>query len=134
MNTQEIANKLVQYCREGKFAEAIKELYSDNIVSLEPKGSRAERVEGKAAVTEKTNQFMQMIEQFHGSKISEPLVTGNYFACVMEMDVTMKGMGRVPMNELCVYEVKDGKIVTDQFFFEMRQPDFESRNADNRPD
>ena len=35
----------------------------------------------------------------------------------MGMDVTMKGMGRQKMDELAVYEVKDGKIVKEQFFF-----------------
>jgi hypothetical protein len=29
----------------------------------------------------------------------------------------MKGMGRVKMDEIAVYEVKDGKIVKEQFFF-----------------
>jgi hypothetical protein len=28
----------------------------------------------------------------------------------------MKGRGRVKMEELCAYEVKDGKIVLEQFF------------------
>lgn len=32
------------------------------------------------------------------------------------MDVTMKGAGRVKMDEI-VYEVKNGKIVKEQFFF-----------------
>jgi hypothetical protein len=32
------------------------------------------------------------------------------------MDVTLKGMGRQHMAELCVYEVKDGKVIKEQFF------------------
>jgi hypothetical protein len=32
------------------------------------------------------------------------------------MDVTMKGQGRMQMTELCVYVVKDGKIVSEQFY------------------
>jgi limonene-1,2-epoxide hydrolase len=35
----------------------------------------------------------------------------------MGMDVTMKGAGRINMEEIAVYEVKDGKIVKEQFFF-----------------
>lgn len=38
MNTQEVADKLVQLCREGKHEQAIDELYADNVVSKEPKG------------------------------------------------------------------------------------------------
>ena len=33
------------------------------------------------------------------------------------MDVTMKGRGRMKMEEMCVYEVnKNGKIASEQFF------------------
>jgi hypothetical protein len=32
------------------------------------------------------------------------------------MDVTMKGRPRETMSELWVYKVKDGKIVSEQFF------------------
>jgi ketosteroid isomerase-like protein len=33
------------------------------------------------------------------------------------MDVTMKGQGRMKMDEIAVYGVKDGKIVSEQFFY-----------------
>jgi limonene-1,2-epoxide hydrolase len=33
----------------------------------------------------------------------------------MRLDVTMKGQGRMDMSELCVYDVKDGKIISEQF-------------------
>jgi hypothetical protein len=29
--------------------------------------------------------------------------------------MTMKGQGRMNMGELCVYDVKDGKIVSEAF-------------------
>ena len=121
MNTKEVAARLVQLCREGKFSEAIDELYAENVLSLEPKGAQAERTEGKAAVKAKTVQFDTMVETVHSSKISDPIVTGDHFACVMDMDLTLKGLGRSPMNEIAVYEVKNGKIVTDQFFYTVRK-------------
>ncbi len=34
----------------------------------------------------------------------------------MRMNVTMKDGGNMDMTELCVYGVKDGKIVSEQFF------------------
>ena len=46
MNTQEVANALVKYCREGNYEQVYKELYSPNIVSIEPKGAPVEVVEG----------------------------------------------------------------------------------------
>ena len=53
----------------------------------------------------------------HGGFSSDPVVGGNFFSVAMGMDATMKGMGRVKMDEIAVYEVKDGKIVKEQFFF-----------------
>jgi len=35
----------------------------------------------------------------------------------MEIDVFMKGMGRVWLKEIGVYKVQYGKIVFEQFFF-----------------
>jgi len=35
----------------------------------------------------------------------------------MGIDVTMKGKPRTKIDEVAVYEVKNGKIVTEQFFF-----------------
>ncbi|WPU92685.1 nuclear transport factor 2 family protein [Mucilaginibacter sabulilitoris] len=119
MNTQEVADKLVQLCREGKNVEAINELYADNIVSHEPKGTPMELTEGKNAVLDKTNQWYAMVEEYHGGSISDPIVSGNFFSCAMDMDVTYKGMGRSEMNEIAVYEVKDGKIVSERFHYDV---------------
>jgi hypothetical protein len=33
------------------------------------------------------------------------------------MDITMKGQDRMKMDEVAVYEVRDGKIVLEHFFF-----------------
>jgi hypothetical protein len=37
----------------------------------------------------------------------------------MSFDVTFKERGRQQMEELCVFEVKDGKIINEQFFYTM---------------
>jgi hypothetical protein len=54
----------------------------------------------------------------HSVEVSEPLVAGNWFSVVMTLDVTMKEYGRVTMREVCVYHVKDDKIVQEQFFYD----------------
>jgi len=118
MNAQEVANRLVQLCRNGKDIDAINELYDDNIVSIEPDGSpMAGKTIGKEAVLESTNRWHNSVEQLHSSRVSEPIVSGNFFACTMSFDATFKGQARNTMDELCVYEVNDGRIVTSQFFY-----------------
>jgi ketosteroid isomerase-like protein len=118
MNAREVANRLVQLCREGKDIDAINELYDDNIVSFEPEGSpMTGKTVGKEAVLESTNRWYSSVEQLHSVHISDPIVSGNFFACTMNFDITFKEQGRNEMNELCVYEVKDGRIVSQQFFY-----------------
>ncbi|MFS4455291.1 SnoaL-like domain-containing protein [Maribacter sp. 2304DJ31-5] len=117
MTTQEVADKLVGYCRQGQFENAIQDLYGQNIVSLEPKGSPAEKTVGMENVLKKTAQFNEMVEEFHGMEISDPIVADKFFSCTMKMDVTFKGAPRNTMEEICLYKVEGGKIVQEEFFF-----------------
>jgi len=50
-------------------------------------------------------------------KVSEPVVADTAFACTMSIDMTMKGQGHMKLTELCVYAVKNGKIVSEEFFY-----------------
>ncbi len=117
MTTQEIANQLVNFCRQGQFNEAQEALYSENAVSVEPEGSQWGKAEGMEAIKAKGEQWANMVDEVHGVSVSDPIVAGNFFSCGMSNDVTFKGMGRMTMEEICVYEVQDGKIVREQFFF-----------------
>jgi len=119
MNTQEVSNRLIQLCREGKNLQAIDELYGEDIISSEPKGTPMELTEGKDAVRNKTVEWENMVEELHSASISEALVAEDFFTVVMDMDVTYKGMGRMAMKEIAVYEVKDGKIVAEEFFYKI---------------
>ena len=76
-----------------------------------------QNVKGKDAIKKKGDQFNEMIEEVHGGYAGEPIVAGNHIALAMGIDATYKGMGRQKMDEIVVYEVKDGKIVKEQFFY-----------------
>jgi len=76
-----------------------------------------EMADGLAAIQEKGRQFMDSVEEMHGIVIGEPVVAGNFFTVSMALDRTFKGRGRVNMEELCVYEIDEGKIVCEQFFY-----------------
>lgn len=119
MTTQEIANRLVELCREGKNIQAIDELYADNVMSKEPKGHPFELTEGKETVKERTREWEQSVVEIHNAYISDPIITENHFAIVMDIDATYKERGRARLGEICVYEVKNEKIVYDEFFYKM---------------
>jgi hypothetical protein len=118
MTTQEIANRLVEYCRKADWESAHRELYARNARSIEPYATPEfqQTTEGLDAITEKGKMFDAMTEKIHGIEVSAPLVAGNSIAFTLTMDITMKGKGRMKSPELCVYQVKDGKIVSEQFF------------------
>jgi hypothetical protein len=117
MTTKEIADKLVSYCRQGKFEDAQKALFSADATSIEaeatPMGPK--ETKGLSAIIEKGRGFMAMIEKIHSMSVSDPIMADDSFACTMGLDATMKGRGRSAITEVCVYVVKDGKIVSEQF-------------------
>ncbi len=117
MKTKEIADKLVAFCRAGKFEAAQKELFADDAVSKEPKEATMlpKETKGLPAIVEKGHKFTAMTEKVHSITVSDPIATDNVFACTMSLDITMKGKSRMTMSELCVYEVKNGKIVSEHF-------------------
>jgi hypothetical protein len=118
MTTKEIAQKLTTRCKNGQFEIAQKELFSQDAVSIEPMAGQgfAKETKGLDAILKKGEQWQQMVAESHGMDISDPVVAGNSFALTMKMDVTMKQGGRMDMTELCVYKVKDGKIISEEFF------------------
>jgi hypothetical protein len=118
MNTQQIADRLVELCNQGQFETAQNELFSKDAVSTEPHGMPGidKVVKGLPAIIEKGHAFQGMVEKSYGSKASKPMVSGSAIAFTLEMDAQMKGREREKMSEICVYEVKEGKIVSEQFF------------------
>lgn len=118
MTVAQIASRLAEYCRKEEFTQAQEELYADDAVSIEPYETPGfdKETRGLEALKEKDRKFSSMVESRHGTTVSEPQIAGNAFSFVLTMDLKMKGRDREKMEELCVYTVKDGKIIAEQFF------------------
>ena len=118
MTTQDVANRYHELSQTGQWDKVQDELFADNARSIEPPGSPGlQSVEGLPAIKEKGKKFSEMVEEMHGGYTTAPVVGGNFFSVGMGIDCTMKGMGRQKMDEVAVYKVKDGKIVSEQFFY-----------------
>ncbi len=117
MTTQEVADRLVELCRKGQILEAQQELFADNVTSHEPAHSPMPPAIGKEAVLEKGKRFAAMIEERHSGSFGDPIVAGNHFSFVCKLDATLTGAGRVIWDEVCVFGVKDGKVISEQFFY-----------------
>jgi hypothetical protein len=119
MTIQEIAAKMVAYCQKGEFEAAQKELLAEDVSGIEPEGANMPSTRGRDQMIAKGHQFQGMLEAVHGISVNGPVIAGEYFSIALLMDVTMKGMGRINMDELIVYHVKDGKVVSEQYLYSM---------------
>jgi hypothetical protein len=118
MSTNEIANRLIELCLQGKWEEAQRELFADDAVSIEPQATPAfeKETKGLSAIIAKGHKFETMVEEMHHINVSQPIITNNSIAFKLTMEVTMKGKPRETWEEICIYNVKDGKIISEQFF------------------
>jgi len=120
MTTQQIADRLVELCRQGQYEQAQTELYADDAISIEiasQPGGEPDIARGMAAIREKSARWAASIVEIHGGSVGNPIVAGDWFSLVMGIDATYKEGGRIAMDEICVYGVRDGKIVHEQFFY-----------------
>lgn len=122
METKEIADKLVQWCKEGDFETPYQHLYSPNIVSIENDGKGENAFAEGFEALQKKGEWWQENFEMHSSIVSEPIVADNWFSVRFEMDTTHKPSGhRSTMSEIGVYQVRDGKIVREQFFYDQEE-------------
>jgi hypothetical protein len=117
MNTEQVAQKVVELTRRQAWHEAIDTLYHNDIVSVEARAMAGESPEkrGIDAVRGKTDWWVQNME-IHSFKVSGPFVGHDRFVVQYDVDVTDKhSKHRMQMSEVGVYTVKDGKIVREEF-------------------
>jgi hypothetical protein len=113
MTTLEVANRLIELCKEGNFIQAQQELYHADIVSIDPDGSKTVSAENMLA---KEQRFLANLEKMGAISYSQPLVAGGFFTVVLKMELDIKNGGHRVLEEVCVYQVEKGKIVFEQFF------------------
>ncbi len=121
MTPQEIGQRIVEFCRQGRNQEAIDRFYSPDVVSVEaatmPGMESTQR--GIPAVKGK-NQWWVDNNQIHGVEIRGPFAQGNRFTLYFQYDITPKQTGkRMTMEEVGVYTVDKDKITKEEFFYNM---------------
>ena len=118
MSTNEIATRLAEFCRQGKWEAAQRELFAEDAVSIEPYAGPVfeKETKGLNAIIEKGHKFDEMVEEAHKIEVKDLSVANNAIAFKLIMDITMKERPRETWEEICVYIVKDGKIISEQFF------------------
>jgi ketosteroid isomerase-like protein len=118
-STAQVAQELVALCRAGRNLDAVNKLYSPKIVSTEPVGSPEMPAEmsGIDAIRGK-HEWWEANNEVHSIEANGPFLGQDQFAVQFIWDATFKPTGRRQrMTEMALYTVKDGKIVREQFFY-----------------
>jgi hypothetical protein len=118
LTTQQVAARFNELAQQEKWFEIQDEFFADNVSSIDPPHSPYfGYAEGKANVRKKGEDFVKRIEAVHRTYTTEPVAAGNHFAVGREVDITVQGLGRIQINQVMLYEVKNGEIVLEQFFY-----------------
>lgn len=118
MTTQEVADRFHELAQQEKWFEIQDEFFADNVRSVEPPNSPYfPYAEGKARVRKKGEEFVGRITELHSVSTTAPIVAGNHFVVGRQKDITVTPHGRIQIHELMLYEVRDGQIVLEQFFY-----------------
>lgn len=120
MTTKEVGQKLIELCTSGHFFEAIDTLYADDIVSVEAAETPmfAGEIHGIAGVRDK-NQRWSDANEVHSVRADGPWPHQDRFAVRWEFDVTPQGGQRAKFDEIAVYTVQEGKVVREEFFYDV---------------
>lgn len=118
LTVQEIVARYEELAKEEKWFEIQDELFAEQVTSTDPVNSPYfGYAEGKAAVRKKGEDFVKKVTDFHGAYTTTPVVGGNHFAVGRGVDITVEGFGRIQIDQIMLYEVKNGQIISEQFFY-----------------
>ncbi|MCC7055284.1 MAG: nuclear transport factor 2 family protein [Gemmatimonadaceae bacterium] len=122
LGTMEVAKTLVDLCRQGRNDQAIAQLYSPDVVSVEagsPEPGVSREARGLDAVVAKGTWWVEN-HIVHDSKVGGPWPHDDRFIVTFTYDITHKPSGhRFVMEEAALFTVVNGKITREEFFYSM---------------
>jgi hypothetical protein len=112
----EIANGLKEMLSEQKFVEAYKLLFSDDAESIDPLNTSGQPLKGLTTLLDREKDFLSRITAINKITLSDPIIAGSYFTMSLKMSFEVQDQGHMEVEEICLYKVKNGKIISQQFF------------------
>lgn len=119
MDLKQIAETLIQACRDGTEADLLSNHYAEDAVSVEAMDMGGGReTKGLDGIRGKHAWWEENFEM-HSAEMAGPYLHGDdRFAVTFKVDATEKATGkREVMNEVAIYTVNDGKIVREEFYY-----------------
>ncbi len=110
----EIAEKLKRLLTNLEFLEAYETLFSVDAESFDPLNPLPSPIKGLAGLIDREKEFLSR-SKIHSLETSETIHSGSYFSFKLLMKFSIDGK-ELELDELCVYKVSQGLIVSQQFF------------------
>ncbi|MCI4671233.1 MAG: nuclear transport factor 2 family protein [Bacteroidia bacterium] len=119
MTNQELATRLYDYVQRGEYFEAYDELFSAEAKAIEPQLAQMGlgEVVGREAIKAKVGQMSEGIAELISREMSAPIVSAKHIAFTNIVKARMKDGNEFSLSEICLYEVEEGKIISEQFFY-----------------
>ncbi|MEO1654461.1 MAG: nuclear transport factor 2 family protein [Bacteroidota bacterium] len=119
MTNQEIATRLHELVKAGEYFQAYEELFSPEVVAREPQLAQMGlgEVKGLEAVKNKVAQLGAGISELISREMSNPIITDSHIAFTNIVQAKMKDGSDFNLSEICLYQVENGKIVSEEFIY-----------------
>ncbi|PIB38652.1 nuclear transport factor 2 family protein [Maribacter sp. 4G9] len=117
MTNQEVANKLVSLLREGKFNEVYDELFHPDAHHIEPQSEYFADLKGVEAIKAKDAAMSEHLEGVESMEVGDAIIASKHIAIPYKLTAKLKDGNQMSLDELIVYELSDGKILSEQFFY-----------------
>jgi ketosteroid isomerase-like protein len=117
MTNKEVATRLVALLREGKFFDVYDELFHEDAHHIEPQSEHFSNVKGVAAIKAKDTAMSEHIAEIESMEVGNAIVASKHIAILYKLSAKLKDGNTINLDEIIVYEVHDGKIISEQFFY-----------------
>lgn len=115
MSIAALNKKLDELIYSGKAMEAFEEFYDEDVIMQE---NTEPEYKGKAFNRKREQDFFATVEAWHGGKViaqaADEANGVSFTEC--DMDVTLKGVGRIQLVQTAVRRWKNGKVVHERFY------------------
>lgn len=97
----------------GKGMDAFEKFYADEVVMME----NDQAFTGKDANRQREHEFFGSIQEVHEMSLGRSAVNGDTSFCEQVFDATFKDGTRRRMEQVALRVWKDGKVVSERFFY-----------------
>ncbi|MEO1438254.1 MAG: nuclear transport factor 2 family protein [Bacteroidota bacterium] len=119
MTNQTIADQLQAFIQQGDYDGAYDALFHPEAVALEPQLAEMglAEVKGLDAIKDKVQALSAGIESLVSREMSPAIVTDKHIAFTNIVHAKLKDGNDFKLSEICLYQIEDGKIISEEFIY-----------------